>query len=215
LALANQLASSSPAEAQALFVSLDKPTQSAILGILTSSASNYQALLNVQNVIVTQGLAIAQSIFGSYSYNLLAGASSSAPVMHYSDSGSHFSNAPNFTVSLNLLATGNSQITALQLSSSFSQVIGGTGGVVLQAQPGTLQVVANSSSGSINVYPPLGLPSATWLQTILNNWSLWYLSWGSSSQAAINAQSAGSPFVLPSGFTQAFYCFSPVQIYAL
>lgn len=61
-----------------------------------------------------------------------------------------------FVVASNIAAAGKSQNTATALSTDYSEVLTGSGGVVLAGlQPDQQQWVFNGSGAPINVYPPV------------------------------------------------------------
>jgi hypothetical protein len=59
------------------------------------------------------------------------------------------------TAALTVAAAGSGQTSATLLTSNFSLVASGSGGVLIGAKDG-VTVVINASGGNINVYPPSG-----------------------------------------------------------
>lgn len=93
------------------------------------------------------------------------------------------------SVDSNVKAAGTNQASATQLTSQWNQVTSGSGGVLLSAyQAGLQQFVANTSGGSINVYPPPG--------------------------AQINALATNAAFSLANNSTATFKFISATQIFS-
>jgi hypothetical protein len=67
---------------------------------------------------------------------------------------------PTATIAPNVAATGNNQVTALQLTAQnntvTSQKNGGTGVMLAALQPGQSQIVRNRLAVTLNVFPPPG-----------------------------------------------------------